>query len=289
MKRAALIFWAVLFLVPTTTEGSEGLRAVENEFRETIRRVVPAAVTCRPWGVDGSNSGFSSGVLVSPDGLILSDGDAGLVWSRRGGEAVKSWRDDIEVRVVKAGGGDYQTFRARVLFRDTTVDTSLLRITNPPRTPLPFVPPGRSDQLRVGDFALILGTTFDDRGVSPPTLTAGLISAFTYLNTSATNRYEFVYTSAAVNLDVNGGPMVDLRGRLVGTVSTFLDPEPDEPFQFLGKAGPDRSHSPRHAQRSRRPTSLRPIRQQSHSHRSRRVVRSKRSFMTRGIAPIRRS
>ena len=238
---------AGLILVPTTVEASEGLRLVENEFRTTIRRIVPAAVTCRPLK-GGSHSGFSSGVIVSPDGLVLSDGDAGVVWVRQGGRNVKSHHDDVVVRVVR-GEGKATTYRARVIFRDRTVDTSLLRILNPPRTPLPFVPPGRSDQLRVGDFALTLGTTLNVQGDSPATLTAGLVSAFTYLNTTGTeNRYEFVYTSAAINEGVNGGPLVDLRGRLVGTVSTFLDPEPDEPFQFLGKAVPiDRvRHAMRH-------------------------------------------
>ncbi len=51
-------------------------------------------------------------------------------------------------------------------------------------------------------------------------------------------RWAEVITSAAVNPGVNGGPLVDADGVLVGIISTWGEAKPDEPFQFLGKAFP---------------------------------------------------
>jgi serine protease Do len=84
-----------------------------------------------------------------------------------------------------------------------------------------------------------MGNSFGLANEAPPTLTAGVVSSLTYLQAGdAGGRLEFVYTSAAVNPGVNGGPLVDVEGRLVGTVSTYLAPLPAEPYQFLGKVVP---------------------------------------------------
>jgi S1-C subfamily serine protease len=186
--------------------------------------------------VERDLAGFSSGVIVHPRGLVLSDGDAGLVWTREAGRSGKSWSDDVEVRLVGIPGA--RPLRARVVARDRDIDVSLLEIRPPPAEPLPYVPLGRSEALRVGQIVLALGTTFDERGVTPPTLTAGLVSAFTWTGPGAAGSYRSILTSAAVNQGVNGGPLIDLAGRLVGTISTYLDPEPDEPHPYLGKAVP---------------------------------------------------
>lgn len=239
----ALVVSALLATVcaslPSARASGEALAQVEAEFRAAIQRLTPATVIVVPRRVSAQSAGFSSGVIVSQDGYVLSDGDAGLVFRTQGGKQVRVRRDDVDIRVPDAETGSFRTYRARVLFRDTTVDTSLVKILEPPARGFAFVPPGRSDQLEVGDFALAVGSqTFEDGGTQP-SLTAGIVAAFEYSDAEAgEGRYEHVFISAAVNEGVNGGPLVDLDGRLVGTISTYLKPEPDEPFQFLGKAVP---------------------------------------------------
>jgi S1-C subfamily serine protease len=144
----------------------------------------------------------------------------------------------VEVR-VPSPSGRARAFRGQVLKRDRDVDTSLIRLRDVPAGGLPSVAFGRSDALEVGQFALALGNAFDEEGLAPPSLTAGIVSGLQPLPPGRPGgAFEFVFTGAAVNEGVNGGPVVDLDGRLVATVSTFLDPEPSEPYQFLGKAIP---------------------------------------------------
>lgn len=228
---------AALVSSPVARAGP-GPGEIEVRFREAIRRVTPATVACVPWGIARTEAGFSSGVIVSPDGFVLSDGDVGRTWNREGGDEGRTWLPDVEVRVVQPSGG-WRSYRARVVHRDREVDTALLRILRPPADGFPFVVLGGSDDLRVGDFAFVLGSAFDEDGRAPPTPTAGVISSFDPLPAGAAGgRHAYLYTSAAVNEGVNGGPLVDLDGRLAGTVSTWVDPGPEAVHQFLGKGVP---------------------------------------------------
>ncbi len=221
----------------SVARASEDLTRIQDVFRDAIRRATPATVVCRPTGARSDRAGFSSGVLVHPRGLILSDGDAGLVWEMVDGRLVKSWQDQVTVRLVGMEGAPSRA--GVVIARDRDVDSSLIELREVGPKPYPFVPLGRSADLRVGDFALALGTTFDDEGITPPTLTAGLVSAITARTSGGLDEERlWIFTSAAINQGVNGGPLIDLEGRLVGTVSTYLDPEPDEPHPYLGKAVP---------------------------------------------------
>lgn len=224
---------------PRADAAGEALAAVEAEFRASIKRLTPATVVVTPRGIRGRRAGFSSGVIVSKDGLVLSDGDAGMVFRMRDGKRVRERIAEVDVRVPQPKTGTFRTFRARVLFRSTDVDTSLIKIMNAPTKGFPFVPPGHSDELRVGDFAFAVGSQTYESGGTQPSLTAGVVAALDAADPSAKHgRFEFIYVSAAVNEGVNGGPLVDLDGRLVGTISTYMKPEPDEAFQFLGKVIP---------------------------------------------------
>lgn len=199
-----------------------------------MRTAGSAAVVCRPFGVSQRRAGFSSGAIVHPSGLVLSDGDAGLVW-RPGSQ--RSWQDRCEIRLLQ--DGRQRVFEARVIVRDRDVDTTLLRIVDPPAD-LPFVALGHSHTLAVGDYVLAVGTAFDESGVAPPTVTAGVVATFDAAAGAKRTSQDasFLYMTAAVNQGVNGGPVVDLAGRLVGTVSTYLDPKPDEPHAYLGRVVP---------------------------------------------------
>ncbi len=214
------------------------LEAVEAEFRQAVRRVRPATVVCVPWGVPQGQAGISSGVIISADGLILSDGDAGLRQHVENGREIRTWLSDVQVR-VPAGESAWRTYRARVIARDREADTPLLRIYPLPPHPLPFVQLASSDRVAVGSFAFALGTAFDEDGRAPPTATAGIVAAFEpHARGGAGGRHAWLYVTAGVNRGVNGGPVVDVAGRLVGTVSSWVEPEPDQPFQYLGKVVP---------------------------------------------------
>jgi S1-C subfamily serine protease len=234
--RAVLVL--ALCLLPCAAAGAgDDVEAVEREFKKAIENVTPATVVCIAKGADASQWG-SSGVIVSKKGLVLTDGDAGLVQKRVKDRLENSHHTtDVEVRVPDAKSG-YKSYQAKCLRRDEKADSMLLRIENPPPAGFPKFPPmGTSDGLEVGDLVFAVGNAFNLSAEGMPSVTSGVVSALLPLPAGdARGRYDFLYSSAAVNFGVNGGPLVDIEGRLVGTVSTVMPP--DSPFQFLGKVVP---------------------------------------------------
>ena len=70
---------------------------------------------------------------------------------------------------------------------------------------------------------------------APPSLTVGVLSTLVPLppgspQAEKEGTFEWIYTSAAVNPGVNGGPLVDVEGRLVATISGPV-PLPEMPWQ----------------------------------------------------------
>jgi S1-C subfamily serine protease len=85
--------------------------------------------------------------------------------------------------------------------------------------PLPLVD---SDQLKVGQFVIAIGNPFGQEG----TLTVGVISALGRIIESPDGGFigEAIQTDAAVNPGNSGGPLLDLRGRVVGVNSQIISP-----------------------------------------------------------------
>jgi S1-C subfamily serine protease len=243
---ALLVAWAA-GSVPASAKGS--LSRVEHEFERAIRRVTPATVVCLPWQVDPKLViGGSSGVIMSRKGLVLSDGDAGVHLDQMPTKASKPklvWSDEIEVRLPNLKGKGFRSLRARVLHRDRDHDTTLLRIEDPPST-LKSLDAASSDDLRVGDFAFAMGNSFGLAAEATPTLTAGVVTALPRNPDATGGKWQYIYTSAAVNQGVNGGPLVDINGNLIGTISSAVslvqrDVKPDDPrlaYAYFGKVVP---------------------------------------------------
>ncbi len=215
----------------------QALRSIEGSYRKTIQRVMPSAVVCIPRGVVGPSGGRSSGVVVHPRGLVLSDGDAGLVFDqvRVDGRTQRQrrWTDHVDVRLWHPETQRWRTIAGRVVHRDRSIDTSLIQLLEIPVGGMQhFVPPGRSTDLQVGDGTLAMGSAYDPTSRGPPALTAGIVS------TIDDGPDGFLFTSSGVNPGVNGGALVDLRGRLIGTISTYVEAGQNAPYGFLGKAVP---------------------------------------------------
>ena len=231
----------------TTTAGD--LDRIETEFEKAIRNVSPATVICVPADVKpgrGVQIGTSSGVIIHRKGWILSDGDVG-VWLTRAGRDTPIERHEtntIEVRLPDLSGRGFREYAARVIVRNKRLDTSLLKLEKPP-SGLKALAMADSNDLRVGQFAFAMGNSFGMAAEAPPTLTAGMVSSLVPAAKASDGKWDEVYTSAAVNPGVNGGPLVDARGRLVAIISGPVPPwdangNADQPYQFLGKAIPIR-------------------------------------------------
>ncbi len=229
MRRTPGILILLLLAVPALGQSLKGMR---KEFARVGDNAVPATVVVK--STENSGPGGSTGVIIHPDGYVLSDADATIVMSRdAAGKVTKRHTVDA---IIKLPAPDHRTFLAEVLKRDPETDTTLLRITDPVKK-LPFVPLGTSDALKVGAFNITIGNAFGSGNEGEPALSLGCVSALIKRDALGGGKYQMIYTSAAVNPGSNGGPSLDAEGRLVGIVSTW-ERDPASPFRTLGKVTP---------------------------------------------------
>ncbi len=136
--------------------------------------------------------GLGSGVIVSPDGYILTNNH------------VVEGGDEIEVTL-----NDTRRAKAKVIGTDPDSDLAVLKIE---LEKLPVIVLGSSDALQVGDQVLAIGNPF---GVGQ-TVTGGIVSALGR-NQLGINTFEnFIQTDAAINPGNSGGALVDVNGNLLG-------------------------------------------------------------------------
>jgi Do/DeqQ family serine protease len=136
--------------------------------------------------------GLGSGVIVSPNGYILTNNH------------VVDGADEIEVILNDSRHG-----RAKVIGTDPDSDLAVLKIE---LDKLPVIVLGNSDSLQVGDQVLAIGNPF---GVGQ-TVTSGIVSALGR-NQLGINTFEnFIQTDAAINPGNSGGALVDTSGNLLG-------------------------------------------------------------------------
>jgi S1-C subfamily serine protease len=151
----------------------------------------------------GPAKGTGSGVILKPDGIILTSNH------------VIAGADRITVTL-----SDGRSFSAEVLGRDTFSDLAVLKIET---DNLPTAKFGSVDRLRPGDWVLAIGSPL---GLDH-TVTLGIISAIGReakgLNTfgARSGAVRFIQTDAAINPGNSGGPLVNLRGEVVG-INTFI-------------------------------------------------------------------
>jgi serine protease DegQ len=136
--------------------------------------------------------GMGSGVIVSPNGYILTNNH------------VVEGGDEIEVTL-----NDTRRAKAKVIGTDPDSDLAILKIE---LDKLPVIVLGSSDALQVGDQVLAIGNPF---GVGQ-TVTGGIVSALGR-NQLGINTFEnFIQTDAAINPGNSGGALVDVNGNLLG-------------------------------------------------------------------------
>lgn len=136
-----------------------------------------------------------SGVIISEDGYIVTNNHV---------------IEDATKLKVKLNDG--RTFDAKLIGTDPTTDVALIKIDG---KDLPTIPFGNSDNLRLGEWVLAIGSPFDLQS----TITAGIVSAKARQLGVIPNELRvesFIQTDAAVNPGNSGGALVNTRGELVG-------------------------------------------------------------------------
>ena len=138
---------------------------------------------------EGVQRGVGSGFIISGDGFVLTNAH------------VVEGADEVIVTLT-----DRREFKARVLGADKRSDVAVLKVD---ATNLPFLKTGDSSRIRVGEWVIAIGSPFNlENSVS-----AGIISA----KSRDTGDYlPLIQTDVAVNPGNSGGPLINMRGEVVG-------------------------------------------------------------------------
>ena len=116
---------------------------------------------------------------------------------------------------------DETTLTAEVIGADPSNDLAVLRVEAPPEQLQPL-PLGESNNLRVGQFVVAIGSPFGFER----TLTVGVVSALGRVIESPDESFigEIIQTDAAINPGNSGGPLLDLTGRVIGVNTAIFSP-----------------------------------------------------------------
>ena len=145
--------------------------------------------------------GLGSGVIIRPDGYIVTNNH------------VIAGADLIEVTLE-----NNRVYPAKLVGTDPATDIALIKID---AEDLPTVPLGNSDDLRLGEWVLAIGSPYDLRS----TITAGIVSAKGRSMPNYDGQYRvesFIQTDAAVNPGNSGGALVNAAGELVGINTSII-------------------------------------------------------------------
>jgi len=215
----------------TTLPRSQGARPVA--LADLADRARPAVVHVRgiatdesggsPSDANGERVSIGTGFIVNKDGTVVTNDHVVRNVAR------------LRVRLY-----DGREFPACVLGSDAPTDVALLRVDA--KSPLPVLPLGDSDAVRVGQPVIAIGNPFGFNN----SVTAGIISAkervvdrATMNNSSSNDAYSFfIQTDASINLGNSGGPLIDARGQVIGVSAAFWAGHPMQPAQGIGFAIP---------------------------------------------------
>jgi S1-C subfamily serine protease len=166
-----------------------------------VDQVGPSVVRLDIRRANGQRAGSGSGVIVSPDGLILTNSH--VVQGAK--------RADVTTL-------DGRMLSARVLGDDPDTDLALVRVDE--NATLPAAKLGDSQRLKRGEIAIAIGNPlgFD------ASVTAGVVSALGRSLRSNSGRMidDVIQTDAALNPGNSGGPLVSSRGEVIGINTAMI-------------------------------------------------------------------
>jgi serine protease Do len=162
---------------------------------------------------DRRSLSLGSGVVISADGYVITNNHVV-------GE---------NVREITVAMSDKRAIKGKVIGVDPTTDIALLKINV---QGLPVVPWGDSNQLKVGEWVLAIGSPYQLN----QTVTAGIVSAVGRTGLGFADYEDFIQTDAAINRGNSGGALINSRGELVG-INTGIFSESGG-YQGIGFAVP---------------------------------------------------
>jgi S1-C subfamily serine protease len=140
---------------------------------------------------------------------------AGVVVDAREGLIVTNNHVIEHAHDISVDLADGRRIHGSAIASDPMTDIAVIRIT---ASDLVAVPVGDSDKVEVGDYLVALGNPF---GMGT-TVTHGIVSALHRSYPRLKGYQDFIQTDAAISPGASGGPVVNLRGELVGIITASI-------------------------------------------------------------------
>ncbi|HVK21030.1 MAG TPA: trypsin-like peptidase domain-containing protein [Actinokineospora sp.] len=182
--------------------------ATPGSVEAVAQKVLPSVVQLQVRG--RSAAGEGSGFVISEDGLIVTNNHV-VEAAADGGSIVAVFQDG-------------RTAKASIVGRDPSSDLAVVRAQGV--TGLTVAELGRSDDLKVGQSVVAIGSPFELSG----TVTSGIVSSLRRPtraggeNGSQATVMDAIQTDAAINPGNSGGPLADMQGRVIGINSAIYSP-----------------------------------------------------------------
>lgn len=155
-------------------------------------------------------TGLGSGVIIRSDGYVLTN------------HHVIAQADEIEVML-----DNRESVKAEVVGSDKESDLAVLKVD---RTELPALDFADSDKLRVGEYAIAIGSPFQMQN----SVSVGHVSAL-HRAINAKRFEDLIQTDAAINRGNSGGPLINIEGEIIG-INTLILSEGSRGSQGVGFA-----------------------------------------------------
>ncbi|TBO32507.1 DegQ family serine endoprotease [Aquabacterium lacunae] len=187
--------------------GGAEANPMDEQMQEFFRRFFGTPMPGQPAQPRGNNKkngegkgeerprGVGSGFMLTSDGYVMTNAH------------VIEGADEVYVTLT-----DKREFKAKVIGADKRTDVAVVKIE---ASSLPAVRIGEAGRLRVGEWVMAIGSPFGLEN----TVTAGIVSA---KSRDTGEEIRFIQTDVAVNPGNSGGPLINMRGEVVGINSQIL-------------------------------------------------------------------
>ncbi len=149
----------------------------------------------------GISNAVGSGVIVSPDGYILTNNHVVTGETGRGVTI-----EDLDVTITLS---DKRELSSKLVGVDPATDLAVLKVD---ASNLPTMPWADSSKIKVAEWVLAIGNPYQ----LSESVSLGIVSAVGRTNLGVSTFEDFIQTDAAINPGNSGGALVNARGELVG-------------------------------------------------------------------------
>jgi S1-C subfamily serine protease len=227
MRKSVDFYIVLLFIVVSVSSCAqpinqqrdlELLTSIENAFVNVATRSKPAIVSVFVSGMEEaqSQSRIGSGFIFRKEGYILTNHH--VVYDAR----------DITVKLL-----DGSRFEAELVGTDQSTDVAVIKIERDEA--FPVIPLADSSKVRVGQFAIAIGNPF---GLDY-TVTTGVVSGKSrsiFRGFSLVRYQDFIQTDAWINTGSSGGPLLNIRGEVIG-INALIRRNENTPAPAMAGAG----------------------------------------------------